>query len=274
MSNALDGNSVVRYDRAFLLHGPKRNEVLTLAEVHRYGTDSFGDPDYIKVYGMAPPQWYARGIRLLGRTAVECTRDELGDRTGRDIAAVAALMPSRRHCTVIDPFAGSCNTLFWTLRHLPNSQGLAFELDPQVHDLTASNVASLDTRIKLHCGDYQSLLPRLGVSPDDDMVAFIAPPWGKALDEVIGLDLRSTAPPISEIIRFFDRTFSTGRLLLAVQVYEKVNPVSLTDVQALLEWSELRSTISMLPGRTMACCSAPSGGGPRFLRPLRVLVVL
>jgi hypothetical protein len=35
------------YDRALLLHGSKRNEILTLREVQQYGSDSFGDPDYV-----------------------------------------------------------------------------------------------------------------------------------------------------------------------------------------------------------------------------------
>ena len=124
------------HDRALLLHGRKRNEVLTLGEVQRYGTDSFSDPNYIRLYGMTPPEWYARGIRLLGRTAVECTRDQLADRIGRDVAAVAAALPAQTHCLVLDPFAGSCNTLYWILRHVPRSRGIAFELDAQVYDLT------------------------------------------------------------------------------------------------------------------------------------------
>src|ERR1700751_4428357 len=81
------------HDRALLLHGPKRDEVLSLSEVQQYGSDSFSDPDYIRLYGMTPPQWYAHGVRLLGRTAVECTRDPLADRIGRDVAAVAAALP-------------------------------------------------------------------------------------------------------------------------------------------------------------------------------------
>ena len=56
------------YDRALLLHGKKRNKVLTLEEVQRYGNDSFSDPDYIRLYGMTPPQWYARGIRSTSRS--------------------------------------------------------------------------------------------------------------------------------------------------------------------------------------------------------------
>jgi len=81
--------SRVVHDRALLLHGCKRNEVLNLAEIEQYGLDSFADADYISIYGMPPREWYRRGVRLLGRTAVECTRDALGDHIGRDVASVA-----------------------------------------------------------------------------------------------------------------------------------------------------------------------------------------
>jgi hypothetical protein len=78
-------NRTERHDRALLLHGSKRNRVLTLGEVQQYGADSFDDPDYLRIYGMAPPEWYARGVRLLGRTAVECTRDALADGSGETL---------------------------------------------------------------------------------------------------------------------------------------------------------------------------------------------
>ena len=119
------------YDRQLLLHGAKRNAVLELWEVERYGTESYGDSDYVSIYGLPPREWYARGIRLLGRTAVECTRDELADTIGRDIAAVATKL-GRVPSLVIDPFAGSGNTLYWILRHLPEARGLGCELDAAV----------------------------------------------------------------------------------------------------------------------------------------------
>ena len=62
------------YNRALLLHGRKRNEVLSLAEIEHYGLDSFGNADYVSIYGMPPREWYGCGVRLLGRTAVGCTR--------------------------------------------------------------------------------------------------------------------------------------------------------------------------------------------------------
>jgi len=78
------------YDRASLLYGSKRNEVLNLVEIEQYGLDSFADTDYVSIYGTPPREWYRRGIRVLGRTAVECTRDELGDRIGLDVASITA----------------------------------------------------------------------------------------------------------------------------------------------------------------------------------------
>jgi hypothetical protein len=136
------------YDRALMLHGSKRNEVLTLAEIKRYGLDNFADADYISIYGMHPEEWYRHGIRVIRRTAVECTRDALGDRVGLDVASVAKCMPSNEFA-VIDPFAGSCNTLFWILRHLTNSEGIGFESDQQVFALTHRNLAVIGQRIDL-----------------------------------------------------------------------------------------------------------------------------
>src|SRR5262245_45984333 len=227
------------YDRALLLHGSKRNEILTLAEVEQYSKDSFADPDYIRIYGMPPREWYQRGVRLLGRTAVECTRDALGDRIGRDVAAVASRLTGTKSFVVIDPFAGSCNTLYWILRHVPSSEGIAFEFDPQVFELTRRNVALLDRRIELLHGDYEKLLGARKLPADCGMIAFIAPPWGTALDETLGLDLRRTTPPITEIIARLGRTYAGHKLLFATQVYEKVNPDSLGDLKPLLDWSEL-----------------------------------
>ena len=142
MNQSTDKSLSQVYDRALLLYGSKRNQELTLAEIEQYGLDSFANSDYLSIYGMAPREWYGRGIRLLGRTAVECTRDVLGDRIGHDVASVATRMRANTF-VVIDPFAGSCNTLFWILRHLPNSDRIAIESDPQVFALTRRNLKTL-----------------------------------------------------------------------------------------------------------------------------------
>jgi hypothetical protein len=252
------------YDRALLLHGLKRNKVLTLEEVRQYGIDTFSDPDYVRIYGMEPTAWYGHGIRLLGRTAVECTRDALANRIGRDIASIVATLPKTERFIVIDPFAGSCNTLYWILRHVPNSQGIACEFDRQVYELTKRNIAGLDRTIELQHGDYQLLLADRRLPPDHGLIFFIAPPWGRALDEVAGLDLRRTTPPITDIFGFIKATYPSQRVLLTTQVYEKLNPISLRDVQALLDWSDLRVYDLNDAGKNHGILLGTSGWNPRF----------
>jgi len=121
------------YDRWFLL-GEKRNEPLALWEVQQYGRDSFGDPDHVSIYGLKPHESYARGVRILGRTAVECTPDRLASLIGRDVAAVARAAPGASPM-VVDLFAGSGNTLDWIKRHTGARRAIGFELDDVVFEL-------------------------------------------------------------------------------------------------------------------------------------------
>jgi tetrahydromethanopterin S-methyltransferase subunit G len=250
------------YDRESLLHGSKRNQVLRLAEIEQYGLDSFADSDYISIYGMPPREWYRHGIRLLGRTAVECTRDRLGERIGRDVASVATRLSPNR-VVVIDPFAGSCNTLFWILRHLSNAEGIAFESDPQVFELTHRNLAILDQRVELVHGDYVRLLGERQVPEDRGIVAFVAPPWGTALDETQGLDLRRTTPPVSEVIDRIARQFPRHNILFAIQVYEKVSAPSLNEIQRRLDWTALHTYDINEKGRNHGILLGTKGWAPR-----------
>ena len=87
------GDDLPRYDRDLLLSPAKRNQVIELWEVEKFGRDSFGDPDAVSLYGMTPAKWYARGVRILARTALEAVRDPLGNRIGQDIARIAGTAP-------------------------------------------------------------------------------------------------------------------------------------------------------------------------------------
>lgn len=96
--------------------------------------------------GMRPEDWHAKAARLLGRTALECTRDRLGDAIGKEVAATAGPRPPGGGTQVVDLFAGSGNTLYWLLRHLPGSRGVGLESDGAVFRLTRHNVAAGATR--------------------------------------------------------------------------------------------------------------------------------
>jgi hypothetical protein len=251
-----------RYDRELLLGDAKRNAVLEMSEVQRYGSDSYGDADYVSVYGLRPADWYAKGVRLLGRTAVECTRDLLADAIGKDVARVAAIAPAMPRALVVDPFAGSGNTLYWLLRHLPNARGVGFESDAGVFRLTRQNMAALAQPIDILNTEYQSGLGGVLVAPEDLLIAFIAPPWGDALDRTSGLDLRRTTPPITEIVDVLLHMFSRNRLLCAIQVHEIVLPVSLDEVRARFEWSRLRVYELNAPGQNHGILLGTRGWTP------------
>lgn len=236
------------FDRRLLLSGAKRNAVLELWEVLRYGIDSHGDADYVSVYGMRPAEWYAKGVRLLGRTAVECTRDALGDAVGNDVAAVAAMAPPTARPRVVDLFAGSGNTLHWLARHVPDAEALGFELDAGVFRLTQQNLEALALPIDIVNTDYRSGMTDVSLAADQLLIAFIAPTWGEALDRISGLDLRRTGPPISEIVKFLLGTFAQNRLLCAIQVHEMVDAVSLAELRSHFDWSDMRVYALNAPG--------------------------
>jgi hypothetical protein len=235
------------YDRALLL-GRKRNEVLTLEEVIRYGSQNFGDPDYLSVYGLRPADWYEHGVRLLGRTAVECTRDRLGDLIGQDVASVArgALGAAPM---IVDPFAGSANTLFWIRQHLPRSRAVGFESDPAVFDATRANLSVLGLDLELHRIDYEAGLRALVVPDDEPLIVFIAPPWGDALSESSGLDLRRTSPPVSTIIELIVEVFPRRRLLLAVQLYERFDLTPMSELGLAFDSNAIKIYDIDQPGR-------------------------
>lgn len=245
--------------REVLLHGEKRNAVLDLPEVQRYGIDNYGDANYVSIYGLQPTQWHARGIRLLGRTAVECTRDALGSAIGQDVAAI---VPASPQASVVDPFAGSGNTLYWLLRHLPGARGLGFELDHGVFQLTRENLRILGLPIKVLNVDYTAGLSQLRAESGSLLVVFIAPPWGHALDPVRGLDLRYTEPPVTRVVDHLVANFARCRLLCAIQVHETIEPESLTELRARFEWHALRMYSFNAPGQNHGIVLGTNGWRP------------
>jgi hypothetical protein len=228
------------YERAFLLGTEKRNQVMALWEVQKYGVDSFSDSDYVCIYGMRPAEWYERGIRLLARTTVECARDSLGESIGKDVESVVQNTASGMKFIVLDPFAGSCNSLYWILRHVRNSKGIAFEVDRAIFEITKQNLSALHSDIELVIGDYRSFLGDYKFPTDYFIVVYVAPPWGAALNEITGLDLRRTNPPITEIVDYVDDLYEEHPILWVTQVHQTVNQVSLADLKKRFDWSALR----------------------------------
>jgi hypothetical protein len=239
---------IPRYDRDFLLSPAKRNQIVELWEVEKFGRDSFGDPDAVSLYRMTPAQWHARGVRILARTALEAVRDPLGNCIGKDVARIAATAPPGSVFGVVDPFAGSCNGLFWILRRLPGAEGLGFELDQAIFEMSARNIASLGASIRLVHGNFGKLLGYHRFPAAHRIVAFLAPPWADALSAEAGLDLARTKPPIETIVDDFERVYPNNPILYVTEVHERLVPEPLAALRAKFEWSELN--VYDIPGPT------------------------
>ena len=110
--------------------------------------------------------------------------------------------------------------------------------------------------------DYRAGLSNLTVTPDQLVIAFIAPLWGDALNKSTGLDLRYTTPPITEIVDFLIGIVGKNPLLCAIQVYETLNPASLVELTSLFSWSAQRMYGLNAPGQNHGLLMGTRGWVP------------
>jgi hypothetical protein len=140
----------------------------------------------------------------------------------------------------VDPFAGSGNTLYWLARHTNPQRAVGFELNQHVFEMSRRNLAILGFDVELSHVGYEAGLANAPVADDELLIVFVAPPWGDALNEATGLDLRLTQPPIRVIIDFIARSFPRTNVLLAVQVHERTLRASISEVSSQCSWSALK----------------------------------
>jgi hypothetical protein len=179
--------------RAELL-GPKLHAELGLDEVLEAGRILTGDPNGLSFYGLTPAAWYARGIRLLGRTCIEATPDATA---GPIAETVRDVLGRREGVGVVDPFAGSGNLLLHVARAL-SAAAFGLEADRAVWQRTRANLRILRATAAVRLGDWLSCFddpPRL-----DATVYVVSPPWAGAFSFATGLDITRTEPPIPLVV--------------------------------------------------------------------------
>jgi hypothetical protein len=203
--------------RAQLL-GPRRYDVLSFGDVVEAGRVLTGDPEGMAIYGLAPSGWYARGVRLLGRTCVEATPDV----TARPIARTAhALLGRRERVGVVDLFAGSGNLMLHLAQGL-SAQACGLDADEAVWKQTDTNLRIIGAPACVRLGDWQSYFDDpLKV---DTTVYVLSPPWGDAFSFTGGLDLARTNPPIPLIVDTIAARDNSTRCYAVVQ-HTPVEPV-------------------------------------------------
>jgi hypothetical protein len=203
--------------RAQLL-GPRRYEVLSLGDIIEVGRVLTGDPEGMAFYGLAPSVWYARGIRLLGRTCVEATPDA----TARPLArTVHALLGRPEGVGVVDLFAGSGNLMFHLAQALA-ARACGLDADEAVWARTDASLRLIGAPPSIRLGDWLSYFDdQLNV---DTTVYVLSPPWGNAFSFAAGLDLAGTDPPVPMIVDTIAARDRSARCYAVVQ-HTPVEPV-------------------------------------------------
>ncbi len=159
------------------------------------------------------------GIRLLGRTAIECCVDDYPIAVADALAEMHAAAPQGEEAPlVVDLFCGSGNFS----HHLGARLGItvdAAELDTAVHAATSHNLARIGAATRLYCGDYRDLLGKLPARSTCDTY-FVEPPWGPAF--TAGLDLTRTSPPVPDILDDIRRFRDGLPCLVAIKTNDQI----------------------------------------------------
>jgi predicted RNA methylase len=205
--------------RSHLL-GAYRTRVLTGGELTNAGQLIYGHPDRFSLYGTPASQMEERGLRILGRTVIECTIDAYA-------LAVAEIWPAPDpDAIVVDLFCGSGNFGHQLQRRL-GGRAYASELDPRVYELTSGNFGIIGARVDLRHCDYRDMLGQVPAATDND-VYIVEPPWGPAFT-ADGLDLARTSPPVREILGDIRRSRHGRPCLVAIKTNDQIAGGSLDD---------------------------------------------
>lgn len=228
MSSVTTRNATADACREQLL-GEKRAKILTGDELCDASLRLYGDPDHLRIYGMTPRAFSDRGVRLFGRTAVECTTDPHAIAIARAVGEQARALGLVRW-SLVDLFAGSGNFLYHLAAETGADPVLGLERDPDIFELTRANLECTGSRARLHLGAFQDCLGPALVPDDRACVVCLHPPWADGFSFQDGLDLRKTDPPTADILRVARERLPGHRLVFVHHVHEKMVEASVAEV--------------------------------------------
>ncbi|WP_372365305.1 RsmD family RNA methyltransferase [Candidatus Uabimicrobium sp. HlEnr_7] len=210
----------------------KCNQLMALEEVLEASKNRFGYDNLIRLYGMSSCEYYAKGIRIFGRTAIEAKVDSQANFIANRVKETVQNNYPNYEISVIDLFMGSGNLLYQIAESLQSQSKIAFERDENIYNLTRSNLELIDFSVQYHLGNFQDLFPKIQLNNKNLNVIIIDPPWGNkgAFNFSKGLDLRLTEPPLIEILHFLKKQIAKTPVIYVVPVYKIVVEESLLSI--------------------------------------------
>lgn len=231
------------------LFGPARTRLLTGEELCEAGRLIHGRPEGFSLYGIPAQDMEAKGLRVLGRTVIECAVDAHASAAADAVAELRAELPAAREALIVDLFCGSGNVGHHLGLRLGHA-GYAAELDPFVHAATRHNLDRIGSTIDLRLTDYRDLLADLApCGPRDTYV--VEPPWGPAFTAA-GLDLGRTSPPIADILADIRRARAGEPCVVVIKTNDRIAHDSLAAAFAgATHLGSVTPTPTLPPGANM-----------------------
>lgn len=212
------------------LLGPKKGKVLDLDEVLRAGEKIFDDPNYIQLYGMLPQTYHEMGLRIAGRTAIECTVDRHAVSIANVVRKVMQQHFPEQRLTVVDLFTGSGNLLYHVAEITSASLAIGFESDSSVYNLTRTNFQKLGFQAIFKLGRFQTLFRPNLLPEDQPCIVIIDPPWDAGFSFDTGLDLGFTSPPVKDILNWVKNQLPHQETICVTKTYELLLEESVQEI--------------------------------------------
>lgn len=179
---------------------------------------------------MPPKEFYNKGIRILGRSAIECAIDAHSVQMAKSIKQMKDTFFPHEEAIFLDLFAGSGNSLYHAAQSLNSPISIGIEINKGIFQLTKINHKIMGSDCQIHQGGSLEVIRTFKFPVSTPIIVFLAPPWGKGFSFDTGLDLLKTNPPTDEIIKIVKETFSQYRLIFVTQIYEKLVRSSLNKI--------------------------------------------
>jgi 16S rRNA G966 N2-methylase RsmD len=199
-----------------------QNRVLSLDEILLVSRSYYGDEGLLSLFGKKPKSFYKMGIRILGRSAIECSIDAHSIGMAKSIKKLKRAFFPREEAVILDLFLGSGNLLYHAAKALGFPPAIGIENNREIYTHTKNNLKIMGDKCQVFFGNSLNYIKKMNFPDNKPLIVLIAPPWGQALSFEDGLDLLKTSPPVDEVIASVKHTFSKQRLIFVIQTYEKL----------------------------------------------------
>jgi 16S rRNA G966 N2-methylase RsmD len=218
----------------------RSEEILTLNDILEVGSIFYGGRDLLSLYGMDPFSFNKKGIRLLGRTSIECAIDAQSIQIARFIKNLKDDFFHGKGVVLLDLFAGSGNSLYHITKKINPLESIGIESNEKIYNLTCENLRIVNSNSKLYFGDAFEVIKQLKFPKETPIFVFLDPPWGRGLSSKYGLDLMKTSPSVYKTIIDVQKTLPHNPLIFIIKTYEKMAHYSVVNIVDQFSYSSIK----------------------------------